>query len=82
MAKPARAPALSGWDEPARGRTRISTRIVFHGSGEVIVTQEEADVVHAIRHDHPNPVTLESATGVLVRVNWDHAAYVKKAAGV
>ncbi|MGC2372277.1 MAG: hypothetical protein WA484_00230 [Solirubrobacteraceae bacterium] len=39
------------------------TRIVFDGGGEVTVAQEEADVVHAVRRDHPYPVTLESVTG-------------------
>ncbi len=57
----------------------MSTRIVFHGGGELTVAQEEADVVHAIRRDQPNPVTLESTTGGPIHVNWDHVAYVEEA---
>jgi hypothetical protein len=56
----------------------MSTRIVFHGGDELTVAQEEADVVHAIRRDHPNPVTLESTTGAPVHVNWDHVVYVEE----
>lgn len=57
----------------------MSTRIVFRNGGEITVAQEEADVVHAIRRDRPNPVTLESATGGPLHVNWDHVAYVEEA---
>ena len=53
----------------------MSTRIVFHGGGEITVAQTEADVVQAIRRDHPNPVTLEGATGGPLHVNWDHVTY-------
>lgn len=54
----------------------MPTRIVFDGGGEVTVAQTEEDVVHAIRRDHPNPVTLESAAGGPLHVNWDHVAFV------
>jgi hypothetical protein len=54
----------------------MSTRIVFDGGGEVIVAQDEADVVHAVRRDHPNPVTLESTAGGPLHVNWDHVAFI------
>ena len=57
----------------------MPTRIVFHGGGEVTVAQQEADVIQAIRRDHPNPVTLESTTGGPVHVNWDHVVYVEEA---
>lgn len=56
----------------------MSTRILFQGSGEVIVAQDEADVVHAIRRDYPNPVTLESGSGGPLHVNWDHIAYIEE----
>ncbi len=54
----------------------MPTRIVFDGGGEVIAAQAEEEVVHAIRRDHPNPVTLESVTGGPLHVNWDHVAFV------
>jgi hypothetical protein len=56
----------------------VSTRIVFDDGGEVVVAQGEADVVHAVRRDHPNPVTLESSTGGPLHVNWDHVAFVEE----
>lgn len=56
----------------------MSTRIVFDGGVEVIVAQAEADVIHAVRRDHPNPVTLESITGGPLHVNWDHVALVEE----
>lgn len=56
----------------------MSTRIVFESGGEVIVSQDEADVIHAVRRDHPNPVTLESGTGGPLHVNWDHVAFVEE----
>jgi hypothetical protein len=57
----------------------MSTRIVFDEGGEVIVAQDEADVVRAVRRDHPNPVTLESSIGGPLHVNWDHVAYLEEA---
>jgi hypothetical protein len=54
----------------------LSTRIVFDGGSEVLVAQGEEDVVHAIRRDHPNPVTLESTTGAPLHINWDHVAFI------
>jgi hypothetical protein len=56
----------------------MSTRIVFDGGGEVTVAQEEADVVHAVRRDDPNPVTLESSTGRPLHINWEHVAFVEE----
>jgi hypothetical protein len=56
----------------------MSTRIVFDGGGEVTVAQEEADVVHAVRRDHPHPVTLESSTGRPLHINWAHVAFVEE----
>jgi hypothetical protein len=54
----------------------MPTRIVFDGGGEVVATQSEEEVVHAIRRDHPNPVTLESDAGGALHVNWNHVAFV------
>jgi len=54
----------------------LSTRIVFNGGSEVLVAQDEADVIRAIRRDHPNPVTLESSAGGPLHINWDHVAFV------
>ena len=54
----------------------MPTRIVFDGGGEVIAAQSEEDVVHAIRRDHPNPVTLEAATDGPLYVNWTHVAFI------
>ena len=57
----------------------MATRIVFDGGREVLVAQDEGDVVRAVRRDHPNPVTLESATGGPLHLNWDHVAYLEEA---
>lgn len=56
----------------------MSTRIVFDGGGEVIVAQEEADVISAVRRDHPNPVTLESGSGRPLHINWDHVTFMEE----
>ncbi|HYM44615.1 MAG TPA: hypothetical protein VES65_00430 [Solirubrobacteraceae bacterium] len=56
----------------------MSTRIVFDGGTEVIVAQDEADVVHAVRRDHPNPVTLESGAGRPLHINWEHVAFMEE----
>jgi hypothetical protein len=57
----------------------MSTRIVFGSGGELVVAETEDDVVHAIRRDYPNPVTLESSTGAQLHINWNHVAYVEEA---
>ena len=54
----------------------MPTRIVFGGGSEVIATQSDEDVVHAVRRDHPNPVTLEAASGGPLHVNWNQVAFV------
>ena len=54
----------------------MPTRIVFGGGSEVIATQSEEDVLHAVPRDHPNPVTLEAATGGALHVNWNQMAFV------
>jgi len=56
----------------------MSTRIVFDAGTELIVAQDEADVVHAVRRDHPNPVTLESEAGRPLHINWDHVAFIQE----
>ena len=50
----------------------MATRLLFTSGRELVVAQREADVVHAIRRDHPNPVTLEDSSGAALHVNWDH----------
>jgi hypothetical protein len=60
----------------------MSTRIVFGGGGELVVAEAQDDVVHAIRRDYPNPVTLESSTGGQLHVNWNHVAYIEEALSV
>ena len=56
----------------------MPTRIVFDSGGEIIVAQEEADVIHAVRRDQPDPVALESETGRPLHVNWQHVAFVEE----
>ena len=56
----------------------MPTRIVFEGGEEIIVAQQEADVIRAVRRDHPNPVTLESETGRPLHINWRHVAFVEE----
>jgi len=57
---------------------RMATRIVFTSGIEVTAAQEEADVVHAVRRDHPNPVTLESTAGRPLYINWEHVAFIEE----
>lgn len=56
----------------------MPTRIVFEGGEEIIVAQEEADVIHAVRRDQPDPVALESQAGRPLHVNWQHVAFVEE----
>ena len=56
----------------------MSTRIVFDSGTEVTVAQGEADVVRAVRRDHPNPVTLESSAGRPLHVNWEHVVFMEE----
>jgi hypothetical protein len=56
----------------------MSTRIVFDVGTEVIVSQDEADVVQAVRRDHPNPVTLESSAGRPLHINWSHVTFLEE----
>ena len=56
----------------------MSTRIVFDGGTEVIVSQDEGEVVQAVRRDYPNPVTLESNIGRPLHINWDHVTFMEE----
>jgi hypothetical protein len=44
----------------------------------VIVRQDEADVVLAVRRDYPNPVVLESSMGRPLHINWDHVTFIEE----
>lgn len=50
----------------------MATRIVFAGGQKTVVTEDEDQVVHAVRRDHPNPVKLEGLDGVVMYINWTH----------
>jgi hypothetical protein len=54
----------------------MASRIVFIGGHETTVTESEADVVAAVRRDHPNPVKLEGTDGLVQYVNWAHVAMI------
>jgi hypothetical protein len=54
----------------------MATRIMFLNGHETIVAENEADVVAAVRRDHPNPVKLEGTDGLVVHVNWTHVTFV------
>jgi hypothetical protein len=56
----------------------MPTRIVFETGGEIIVAEEEADVIRAVRRDQPDPVALESEAGRPLHVNWQHVAFVQE----
>jgi hypothetical protein len=57
----------------------MATRIVFASGQQIVVAEDEADVIAAVRRHHPNPVTLESAIGGRLHLNWEHVAYVEEA---
>jgi hypothetical protein len=54
----------------------MATRIVFLSGQETMVEQTEAEVVTAVRRDHPNPVKLEGADGVVQFVNWTNVTLI------
>jgi hypothetical protein len=54
----------------------MATRIVFLGGQETAVTENQPDVVQAVRRDHPNPVKLEGTDGLVVHVNWAHVTMI------
>jgi hypothetical protein len=54
----------------------MATKIQFLTGHETTVTENEADVVAAVRRDHPNPVKLEGMDGLVVHVNWSHVTLI------
>jgi hypothetical protein len=54
----------------------MPTRIVFLNDSETTVAENEADVVAAVRRDHPNPVKLEGMDGLVLYVNWEHVTLI------
>jgi hypothetical protein len=54
----------------------MATRIVFLNGQETSVIETEAEVVQAVRRDHPNPVKLEGIDGVVQYVNWGHVTLI------
>jgi hypothetical protein len=54
----------------------MATRIVFVGGQETAVAETQDQVVSAVRRDHPNPVKLEGADGLVLYINWTHVALV------
>ncbi|MEA2246001.1 MAG: hypothetical protein QOH46_530 [Solirubrobacteraceae bacterium] len=59
----------------------MATRIVFANGLQTDVTETEAEVVTSVRRDHPNPVKLEGADGLVVYVNWNHVTLIAPASG-
>ena len=43
----------------------MATRITFLSGQDTLVTESEAEVMAAVRRDHPNPVKLEGTDGVV-----------------
>jgi hypothetical protein len=58
----------------------MATRITFLGGQDTLVTENESEVVAAVRRDHPNPVKLEGTDGVVQFVNWNHVTLIAPAA--
>jgi len=54
----------------------MATRIVFAGGQEAAVSENQDQVVSAVRRDHPNPVKLEGVDGLVLYVNWLHVALI------
>jgi hypothetical protein len=57
----------------------MATRIVFDSGLETTVRESEADVVAAVRRDHPNPVKLEGTDGLVLHANWIHVSLIAPA---
>jgi uncharacterized protein YlzI (FlbEa/FlbD family) len=47
----------------------MATHIAFVNGQETSVTENESEVVQAIRREHPNPVKLAGLDGVVMYVN-------------
>jgi hypothetical protein len=54
----------------------MATRIVFAGGQETSVSENQDEVVSAVRRDHPNPVKLEGVDGLVLYVNWAHVTLI------
>ena len=54
----------------------MATRIVFAGGQETAVSENQEQVVSAVRRDHPNPVKLEGVDGLVLYVNWAHVTLI------
>ena len=54
----------------------MATRITFLSGQDTLVTENESEVVAAVRRDHPNPVKLEGTDGVVRFVNWSHVTLI------
>jgi hypothetical protein len=57
----------------------MPTHIQFINGHETTVTETEAEVVAAVRRDHPNPVKLEGTDGLVEYVNWSHVSLIQPA---
>jgi hypothetical protein len=57
----------------------MATRIQFASGNETAVTETEAEVVSAVRRDHPNPVKLEGTDGLVLYINWNHVTLIAPA---
>jgi len=57
----------------------MATRITFLSGQDTLVTENEAEVVAAVRRDHPNPVKLEGTDGVVQFVSWSHVTLIAPA---
>ena len=57
----------------------MATRITFHSGQDTLVTENESEVVAAVRRDHPNPVKLEGTDGVVQFVSWSHVTLIAPA---
>ena len=56
----------------------MATRITFLSGQGTLVTENESEVVAAVRRDHPNPVKLEGTDGVARFVNWSHVTLIAR----
>jgi hypothetical protein len=57
----------------------MATRITFLSGQDTLVTENEAEVVAAIRRDHPNSVKLEGTDGVVRFVNRSQVTLIAPA---
>ena len=55
----------------------MSTRIVFDNGLKLTVTQDRADVVDALRGEHPDGVMLKGRNGRPLRINGDHVVAIQ-----